>query len=72
MDTNGGQIVGQLYGTCHYTTWDNCDYGTFNWVDGAFGTTYGYVSSWLEVSSDPIFYDGFETGNTNAWTTVVP
>ncbi len=70
-DTGGGQIVGQLYGTCHFTTWDNCSYGTFNWVDGAFATTYSSISAWLGSASS-IFTDGFESGNTAAWSSTVP
>lgn len=71
-DTAGGQIVGQLYGTCSVPTWDDCSYGTFNWVDGAFATTYQSVESWLNPPQDIIFQDGFESGTTSAWSGVTP
>jgi lysyl endopeptidase len=69
LDVGGGQIVGQLRGKCHYATWDECDYGTFNWIDGAFGTTYQYISGWLIGT---IFSDDFESGSTSAWTYAMP
>lgn len=42
-----GQILGQLYGACHYTPWDDCDYPTYNRVDGAFATTYPHIQPWV-------------------------
>lgn len=68
IDAQGGQIVGQLYGTCHYTPWDDCDYPTYNWMDGGFGTTYNSISQWVDPAlTDLIFMDGFESGDTSAW-----
>jgi len=40
-------VVGQLYGTCHFLSWDECSYSTYNQVDGAFSTTYPFVKLWL-------------------------
>jgi FG-GAP-like repeat/Trypsin-like peptidase domain/Viral BACON domain len=47
---NNGQVVGQLYGTCHFQTWDNCTYSTYNTVDGAFSSTFPSISGWLQPS----------------------
>jgi hypothetical protein len=65
-----GQILGQLYGKCHYTTWDECNYGTFNTVDGAFAATFPSISEW--VYPPWIFGDGFESGDTSKWSSQVP
>jgi hypothetical protein len=48
IDVSGGQIVGQLHGACSFTIWDWCTYSSYNTVDGAFATTYPYVSQWLD------------------------
>jgi len=42
-----GQIVGQLYGSCHFDPWDSCTYTSYNAVHGAFATTYPSVETWL-------------------------
>lgn len=72
IDALGGQIVGQLLGTCHYTTWDDCNYGTYNWIDGAFGTTYSSISSWIDPELGLIFSDGFENGGFSEWSSHIP
>jgi len=71
VDNLGGQIVGQLYGKCHYSTWDECDYGSYSTIDGAFTTTYDHISSWLEAAEEPLFADGFESGDTSVWSATV-
>jgi hypothetical protein len=48
IDGNGGQIVGQLNGACSSLFWDYCTYSSFNTMDGAFATTFPYVSKWLD------------------------
>ena len=50
---SAGHIVGQLYGPCHYDSWDWCSYSTFYYMDGAFATTYPYISQWLDPSVAP-------------------
>lgn len=43
-----GQIVGQNYGKCGTDLTDPCKYSGANTVDGAFTTTYPFVSTWLQ------------------------
>lgn len=47
--TVGGDalVVGQLLGACHFQSWDDCNYSTYNYVDGAFSTTFPSVRFWL-------------------------
>lgn len=40
-------VVGQLFGSCHYQTWDECSYDSYNLVDGAFSATYPYLKHWI-------------------------
>lgn len=44
------RVVGQLFGVCRFSTWDECNAATFNQVDGAFSTTYPSVSFWINDS----------------------
>jgi len=48
MYNSTGQIMGQLYGTCHLPAWDTCSYSTFNRMDGGFGTTFPSISQWID------------------------
>jgi hypothetical protein len=72
IDASGGQIVGQLKGVCYTAGYDDCNYNTYNWGDGAFGTTFPYISEWLQVEEVPFFEDGFETGDTSGWAAATP
>lgn len=44
--TNDGSIVGQLLGVCPRTT-DDCNFGSYLVVDGAFSATFPLISQWL-------------------------
>jgi hypothetical protein len=55
-----GYIVGQQYGVCHYENWDECDYSTFNYIDGSFATTFSYVSDFL-LAGPECPADAYET-----------
>lgn len=48
--TGDARVVGQLFGVCHFSPWDECSYSTYNQVDGAFSTTYPFVAPWLEAT----------------------
>lgn len=58
-----GHVLGQLLGVCRFPTWDDCDYGTYNYVDGAFATTYPHVQQWLDAV---VCEDGFEPDDSAA------
>ncbi len=47
VDEGGGEIVGQLYGFCYEPGYDDCDYSTYNEIDGAFRITYPSVAEYL-------------------------
>jgi lysyl endopeptidase len=63
----GGFVVGQLLGGCGFIP-DGCDY-TNSEVDGAFSASYGALFPYLLSA---IFTDGFETGDTSAWSSATP
>lgn len=48
-----GYVVGQLYGWCHPTTWDLCDYNTFNDMWGRFDVSYSNnnLQYWLSAGA---------------------
>lgn len=42
------RVVGQLLGVCHFSSWDDCSYATYNNIDGAFSVTFPFIQSWLD------------------------
>ena len=63
----GGRIVGQLLGNCQFQNSDDCQYNTFNYVDGAFGTTFPSISAWIDNEVPLCTDDNFETlGSDNS------
>lgn len=48
VDDGGGQIVGQLLGACLAPGWSDCDYSSYNEVDGEFRITFPSVAQWLD------------------------
>lgn len=69
-----GHVLGQLLGVCQLPAADDCSYGTYNYVDGAFATTFPSIAEWL----DPVVCtaDGFEpddaAGQASAIASGVP
>lgn len=59
------RVVGQLLGVCHFSTWDDCDYDTYNYIDGAFAVTFPFIEEWIDVvpACDP---DAFEPDDSSA------
>lgn len=55
-------VVGQLFGVCRFSTWDECAYNTFNYVDGAFAVTYPFIAPWIDPGCSP---DGFEPDDSS-------
>lgn len=69
--TVGGDalVVGQLLGVCRFQSWDECNYSTYNHVDGAFSTTFPSISSWI---NDPTACaDAFEPDDTPGQATAI-
>lgn len=59
IDDNGdARVVGQLLGACHFIPWDDCDYSSYNTVDGAFSTTYPFIAQWID--QPPACADDYE------------
>jgi lysyl endopeptidase len=63
-----GQTLGQLTGACGFNPEDGCDYSNAE-VDGGFSESFGGLAPYLLPS---IFSDGFESGDTSAWSATVP
>lgn len=59
-----GHVLGQLFGVCRFEIWDECNYGTFNYIDGAFSTTFPHIQSWLDP--DTSCEDAFEPDGSAA------
>lgn len=64
------RVVGQLYGICRFTSWDECSYNTYNQVDGAFSTTFPYVRSWLYDMTGSCD-DAFEPDDSSGTATTI-
>jgi len=61
------RIVGQLFGVCHTTPWDECDSSSFRQLDGRFNVTYPQIEPWLERPGPvPLQLDVPLTGLTSA------
>jgi len=75
------QVVGQLYGVCHPTTWDDCSYSTYNGVWGKFASSYtnNNLQYWLnnggasvKISSPTaLSYDTVIVGSSKTLTITV-
>lgn len=65
----GANVTGQLFGVCHFQTWDDCNYSTFNYIDGAFSTTFPSVSFWLFDLTG--CGDAFEPDDTSGQASVI-
>ncbi len=54
---SGGGVVGQLYGTCHGTTWGECNYGSFNNMWGRFNVSYNNnnLQYWLNGGGSSVY-----------------
>ena len=71
-----GHVVGQLYGVCHPTTWDNCDYTSYNNMWGRFNISYSNnnLQYWLygggasvSMSTNPSTSLNFGTVNVGSY-----
>lgn len=58
------RVVGQLLGSCGPVGFDECDYASYNDVDGAFDVTYPLISQWLDPP--PACNDLYEPDGTSA------
>ena len=69
-----GHVLGQLLGICHSGSPDECNYGTYNYIDGAFATTFPFVEEWLapEVCSADAFEPDDSAGQASAIASGVP
>lgn len=58
------RVVGQLFAACYGSGFDDCDYSSYNDVDGLFGMTYPSISQWL--ARPPWCADAFEPDDSDA------
>ena len=64
VDAEGGQVVGQLYGACLSGGWSDCDYSSYNEVDGGFRATYPSVVQWLDPPTPTLTVEAIDDAAT--------